>query len=178
MKHEIVIIGRGGQGILLLGKILGEAVTDSGLYVVATEAYGAETRGTESRVELIVSDNPDMLDFVKVRRPDVGVILYPYGVQRYLESMHDNATLIIDSINVPQLPLIKPGWFIHSKPFTRFAEKVGSPRVVNMVVLGYLIKVMKLVEPSVVVKAIENNVKREWVELNIKAFKTGLELVD
>lgn len=178
MKHEIVIIGRGGQGILLLGKILGEAVTSGGLHVVATEAYGAETRGTESRVELIVSNNPDELDFVKVRRPDIGVILYPYGINRYLEMMVDNATLIVDSINVPQLPFTKPSWVIHSKPFTKIAEEVGSTRVVNMVVLGYLIKVTKLVEPSVVVKAIENNVRREWVELNVKAFKTGYELIE
>ncbi|MEM0355889.1 MAG: 2-oxoacid:acceptor oxidoreductase family protein [Desulfurococcaceae archaeon] len=179
MKHEILIIGRGGQGILLLGKILGEALTLSGLNVVAMESYGAETRGTESRVEMIVSDNPEGIDFVKVRKPNIGVILYPFNLEKNLSKFIEGSILILDSINVKELPITKSSWRIYSKPFTDIAEKkIGTSRVVNMVVLGYLINKTKLAKPEVVEEAIKNSVDEKWVSPNIKAFREGLNIAD
>lgn len=179
MRHEILIVGRGGQGILLMGKILGEALTAHGLSVVAMESYGAETRGTESRVEMIVSDDPTGIDFVKVRRPNIGIILYPFNLERNLGRLVDESIIIIDSINVRELPVVKPTWRIHSKPFTEIAEKkIGTSRVMNMVVLGYLVRVSGIAKPETVEETIKSSVDEKWIALNINAFREGLNLVD
>lgn len=179
MRHEILIVGRGGQGILLMGKILGEALTAHGFNVVAMESYGAETRGTESRVEMIVSDNPMGIDFVKVRRPNIGIILYPFNLERNLGKFIDRSIIIVDSINVRELPIAKPSWKIHSKPFTEIAEKkIGTSRVTNMVVLGYLIRKTEIAEPEKVEEAIKSSVDEKWVSQNINAFREGFNISD
>ncbi|MEM2021112.1 MAG: 2-oxoacid:acceptor oxidoreductase family protein, partial [Zestosphaera sp.] len=69
VRHEILMIGRGGQGVLLLGRILGLAASKySDLYVTGSETYASETRGGESRVDLIIADNPEDIDYIRVRR--------------------------------------------------------------------------------------------------------------
>ncbi|MEM4532793.1 MAG: 2-oxoacid:acceptor oxidoreductase family protein, partial [Desulfurococcaceae archaeon] len=76
MKYELLIIGRGGQGILLMGRVLGTAISKyTNLYVTSTESYGAETRGTESRVEMIISDDPGEIDYIATRKPNILLVM-------------------------------------------------------------------------------------------------------
>ncbi|MEM1775116.1 MAG: 2-oxoacid:acceptor oxidoreductase family protein, partial [Desulfurococcaceae archaeon] len=58
MKYEILIVGRGGQGVLLFGRVLGLAASKyANLYAVVTESYAAETRGGESRSDVIIANS-------------------------------------------------------------------------------------------------------------------------
>ena len=76
MKEEIIIGGRGGQGIQLMGYLLGYSLVKfKNLYVVQTEEYGASTRGGESYTELLVSDKESEVAAVKVRNATIGVFM-------------------------------------------------------------------------------------------------------
>ena len=58
MRKEIRICGFGGQGIILAGVILGEAMVKAGYQAVQTQSYGPESRGGAARSEVVVSTGP------------------------------------------------------------------------------------------------------------------------
>ncbi|MEM1773082.1 MAG: 2-oxoacid:acceptor oxidoreductase family protein, partial [Desulfurococcaceae archaeon] len=91
MKYEILIVGRGGQGVLLLGRILGLAASKyANLYAVVTESYAAETRGGESRSDVIIASSMEEAPYVKVVKPDMVVFMYPYRIETYKSILTPN----------------------------------------------------------------------------------------
>ncbi|MGC8665254.1 MAG: 2-oxoacid:acceptor oxidoreductase family protein, partial [Conexivisphaera sp.] len=89
-KHEIVIAGRGGQGILLAGYILGKALVDEGYYVVNSEEYSAETRGGDSKAELIVAKDEEP-DLMTVQRADIAAFMYTDQMSKYYKLVGKSA---------------------------------------------------------------------------------------
>lgn len=178
MKYEILIIGRGGQGILLMGRVLGTAISKyTKLYATSTESYGAETRGTESRVEMIISDNPDEIDYVATRKPNVLLVMYPFNLRKYLERLDENAIVLLNSDYVIEFES-KVGWMLFRGNYSTTAEKeTGTSRTANMVALGHLIAVLKIIEPQYVERVIEEIVSSDWIDRNIKAFRAGLKIL-
>jgi len=76
MKYEILISGRGGQGILLAGYILGLAAAKyMGFNVVNSDFYGAETRGGEATSEVIISTDEE-IDILRVENAHIGMFLH------------------------------------------------------------------------------------------------------
>ncbi len=175
MKWEVLIVGRGGQGVLLLGHIIGVAAAKyAKLYVTGTEAYASETRGGESRSDVIISDNPEDVDFVKVRSANVALFMYPYNIDSYLKLLNPYAYVFIDTTYFKDFP--KGSWKLFKAPYTEIAEKsLGNPRVSNVVALGHIISKTKMLNPEHIEKAIKELVPEKWVNLNIEAFRKGLK---
>lgn len=176
MKVEMLIIGRGGQGILLLGRVIGVAASKyAGLYVTSMEAYASETRGGESRVDLIVSDNPEEIDYVRVLNADIALFMYPYNLAKYSEILKRDAHVFINSTFGKEHPYSTQKVFL--KPYNEIAEKsVGTSRVANMVALGHLIAKTGVQKVEHVEKALKEIISENLYEINIKALKAGLTL--
>ena len=176
MRKEIIIAGRGGQGILLLGHVIGVAAAKfSDYYVTGTESYSAETRGGDSKAEIIIADSAEELGYVKVRRADIAVFMYNEQLVKYSNLVRPNALVFTDSTFITEVG--RRDWVIKSAPYTRIAEsELGTPRVANMVALGHLIGATKLLSTEAVEKAIAYAVKKSWVEINRKAFRRGLKI--
>ncbi|MEM1676075.1 MAG: 2-oxoacid:acceptor oxidoreductase family protein [Desulfurococcaceae archaeon] len=177
MKYELLIIGRGGQGILLMGRVLGTAISKyTNLYVTSTESYGAETRGTESRVEMIISDDPGEIDYIATRKPNILLVMYPFNLDKYLDKLVDNAHIFLNSDYIDNI-VSKPGWKINRGKYNSIAEKeTGTIRTANMVALGHLVSKTNIIEPVFVEKTISEIVSSEWIDKNIKAFQAGLRI--
>jgi len=182
VRREILIAGRGGQGILLLGHVLGLAAAKyANLYVTGTESYGAETRGGDSRADIILCDEAEELDYVKVRRADIALFMYTEQLRRYSYLVGEQATVFVDSsfITREDVEEVRNGreWLINYKPYTNIArDELGTHRVANMVALGHMIGVTQVVPPDAIENAIKELVRPKWVELDIKAFRLGLSL--
>ena len=176
MRVEVLIAGRGGQGILLMGHVLGNAAARySGYYVTATESYSAETRGGDSRADVIIADSEEELDYIKVRRADVAVFMFSEQAVKYSGLVPRNSSVFIDTTYVRDMPAA--GWRVFGAPYTRIAEvRVGTFRVANLVALGHVVGVTGLVKPEHVLKSVEDVVREEWVKANKEAFKLGLKL--
>ncbi|MEM0025141.1 MAG: 2-oxoacid:acceptor oxidoreductase family protein [Zestosphaera sp.] len=176
MKVEMLIVGRGGQGILLLGRVIGVAASKyAGLYVTSVEAYASETRGGESRVDLVISDNPEEIDYVRVLNADIALFMYPYNLTKYSEILKENAYVFINSSFGEEHPYKTQKVFL--KPYNEIAEKnVGTSRVANIVALGHLIAKTGVQEVEHVEKALKEIISENLHEINIKALKTGLTL--
>jgi 2-oxoglutarate ferredoxin oxidoreductase subunit gamma len=165
--------GSGGQGIVLAAHILGNAAVLDGKKALQTQAYGAEARGSLAKSEVIVSDGA--IGFPAVRRPDILVVMNQEALDKLLKDLKEDGTLIVDSANVTTMPETKPKAFRF--PITETAKKnLGDAMYANMVMLGILISITKLITVQSMERAIRENVSTRTVELNIKAFRIGLKL--
>lgn len=175
MRVEILIAGRGGQGILLLGHILGKAVAKyTNLHILGSEIYAAETRGGDSRVDLVIADREEDADFIKVMSADMALFMHQFQLDAYKDLVKDGAIVFLDRSNISNVP--DRNWRLHVEPYTDIAEKeLGSSRVANMVALGRIVGVTSLVSPEAVEDVIRETVPRDWVDINIKAFRYFLQ---
>jgi len=89
-RVEIRISGLGGQGVVLMGEILGRAAVYDGKHAVQTQSYGAEARGSAARSEVIISD--EKIGFPKVRKCDVLVAMSQSALDKHLKDLREGKT--------------------------------------------------------------------------------------
>jgi len=176
MKAEILIVGRGGQGVLLLGRLLGLAASKyAGLYAVATETYAAETRGGESRADVIIGSSMDEVDYVKAQSPDIAVFMYPFNIEKYRAMLKQTSIVFIDAEYVD--PESFKGYKLYANRYSEIAESiVGSRRTANMVIAGHIARVTKIVNLEHLKKTVIELTPEKWHSINIKALETGYNL--
>jgi len=173
-RTEILIGGVGGQGVILAGILLGTAATlFDNKKAVQTQAYSSEQRGGMAKAEVILSSEP--ITDPQVRRPNILIALAEDAINRHLHKIRPGGLLAIDSDLVKN---VKPGDYeILEIPATSLAEKeMGSIVVANLIILGGLIKKTGLLSVEAIEKAIEVSVPLKAKNLNLKAFRRGLEL--
>jgi len=176
-RTEIRIAGLGGQGVVLAGEVLGRAAVYDGKNAVQTQSYGAEARGGSARSEVIVSD--EKIGFPMVRKCDVLVAMSQTALERNLKDLKQNGILIVDEKMVKELPSATSleRFRVFKVPATETAEaKFKSKIYANMVMLGFLTRVTRVVSQTAAVKAIGDSVPAEVREKNISGFRAGLEL--
>jgi len=176
-KTEVRIAGFGGQGVVLAGVILGRAAV---LYdkkkAVQTQSYGAEARGGGARSEVIIAD--DSIDYPKVRHPDVLVAMSEQALDKYLKDLKPGGVLLIDSELVKNLPPERE-FTIYRFPFSRIAnDEFGRTIVANVIMLGTLTDLTKLVSFEAMKSSIRTSVPKGTEELNLKAFERGMHLAE
>lgn len=174
-RTEILIGGVGGQGVVLAGILLGTAATlFDGKQAVQTQSYSSELRGGSTRAEVIISEQ--RVTDPEVRRPDILILMAEDAVGRYLYRIKPKGLLAIDADLVKG---VKQGDYeILSIPATSLADQeMGNIVVANLILLGALIKKTGLLSVEAMEKAIEISVPEKAVQLNLKAFQRGLELI-
>jgi 2-oxoglutarate ferredoxin oxidoreductase subunit gamma len=173
-RTQIIVGGVGGQGVVLSGILLGTAAAVfEEKKAVQTQSYSSELRGGAARTEVIISDEP-IFD-PQVRKADILVALAEEAVSRDIDLVKPGGLVIVDSDRTKG-----PGagdYAVVRVPATSIAEKeLGNPVVANIVVLGALIKASPVVSVDSMEKAIEANVPAKARQLNIAAFRRGLEV--
>jgi 2-oxoglutarate ferredoxin oxidoreductase subunit gamma len=173
-RTEIRIAGFGGQGVVLAGVLLGTAaaVTD-GRRAIQTQSYGAAARGGGARSEVIVSDDP--IIYPRVTHPDIMVAMSEESMKRYGPEMRPGGLLIIDSdlvknVNREDVRLV-------GVPASNLAtQQLGKTIVANIVMVGVLVAKTGVVSTAAMEAAITHNVPPKTIDLNLKAFRKGLEI--
>ncbi len=179
MRIEIILSGRGGQGILVLGRILGEAIAKyTNYYVAGSETYATEVRGGDSRVDIIVSDNEEEISYVRVRNADVAVFMYPSLIKTLSRIIKRRAKVFIDTTFVDESFIKEYEWVVISRPYTQLSEKIfGTARVANMMILGHMVREISIVDPGAVESVIREKMPLSWIEVNVKAFRFMIERI-
>lgn len=169
MRKEIRIAGFGGQGIVLAGRILGEAAINAGNKAVQTQSYGPESRGGAARSEVVISDKT--IDYPRVMEADLLVALSQPGYDKYQSGIKKNALLIIDAdlVETKDKKAIKI-------PFTKIADSLGKKIVANIVMLGYLTAVLDAFPKKTMTDTIKSNIPKGTEKINMKAFEEGYKL--
>jgi 2-oxoglutarate ferredoxin oxidoreductase subunit gamma len=172
-RYEVRLSGEGGQGLVLAGKVLAEAAAIyDDMNATQSQSYGPEARGGASRSEVIISD--DDIDYPKAVNIDLLLALTQESVNRYSKDLKDDGILLVDEEAVTELP---DGSFkVYKVPIITLAqEKTGRALVANIVALGIITELADVVSHEAVESAIQARVPKGTEELNLKAFKAGVE---
>ncbi|MEO0280410.1 MAG: 2-oxoacid:acceptor oxidoreductase family protein [candidate division WOR-3 bacterium] len=176
---EIQFAGFGGQGIVLSGYILGQAITVfEGKNSSMTQSYGPEARGGACSSGVVISDNPsEMVSYPKVTEPDVLVCMSQEALNVYANKIKKNGILIYDS-DLVTLNLDRKDLELYPIPATRKAEELGNKLVANSIMLGALHRITGVCSEEALKKSIKASVKKDYAEVNIKAFELGINLAE
>ena len=169
-RYEIRLSGSGGQGLILMGIILAEAIgIYDGKYVAQTQSYGPEARGGSSKSEVIVSE--EEIDYPKAIRLDLLLAMNQKSCDEFYPDLKPEGLLIVDSTFVTQTPTPKA----FQIPFTRLArEKFGREVVANIIALGALSQLTPIVSAKAVESAVLARVPKGTEKLNRDALKAGI----
>jgi len=135
MRQGIVFAGFGGQGIILSGLILCHAGIKEGKQVSHIPSYGAEMRGGTANCAVVVADSP--IGSPLVPRPDVGVVMNKPSLAKYEPQLAADGLLLWNSSLIDEPP-VRTDIRAVAVPANQIAEKEGSARAANMVMLGAL----------------------------------------
>jgi 2-oxoglutarate ferredoxin oxidoreductase subunit gamma len=171
-RFEIRLSGSGGQGLVLGGVILAEALgVYEGKNVTQTQSYGPEARGGASRSDVVVSDGE--IFYPKATALDLLLCLTQESCDQYYAHLKDDGILIVDSDKVRQVPTTKA----FSLPFIKTAKEiVGTPVVANVISIAAVAGITKICSKQSILKAVLARAPRGTEEKNKQACELGYEL--
>ena len=170
-RIEVRICGFGGQGIVRAGVILGLAASIyAGKNAAQSQSYGPEARGGSCRSEVVISNSE--IDYPKIEVPDVVVIMSQEAYRRYANEVKKDGLLIVDPEMVPEAERSSPARVVQV-PASKIADELGRRIVSNVVMLGALTALTKIVPVEAVEKAILSSVPKGTEDLNLSAFRKG-----
>jgi 2-oxoglutarate ferredoxin oxidoreductase subunit gamma len=174
-RYEIRLSGAGGQGLILVGKILAEAAA---IYdrknATQSQSYGPEARGGASRSEVIISDTD--IDYPKATRIDLLLAMTQEALDKYAKDVKAGGIILVDSSFIHNIP--SGNYKVHSYPISTLAEeKLGRKIVANIIALGAIEKLARVVGEEAIIKSIRTRVPKGTEDLNIRAFHFGQNLV-
>lgn len=173
-KLQIRFAGFGGQGIVLAAKILGEAAAIfEGSNAVMTQNYGPEARGGTCSADVIIS--AARINYPRVTTPDVLVLMSEEAARVYCKNAAPNAVIIVNEGYVKSIPSGKT-LRVFSVPASDVAKKLGNVIMANVVLLGFVAAVTKVVGFEPMRDAVLQSVPRGARKMNLAAFHAGYEL--
>lgn len=170
MQKQIIITGFGGQGVVLAGRILGQAAAiGDKRESTLVQSYGPESRGGACSAQVIVADA--FIHFPYITTPDILVCMSQSGYEKYCGQIRPDGILIIDS------DLVRPSDVAHcfGIPCTRFAEEMGLKMAANIILIGFVTAITGIVSLEAARKTVVESVPKGTEEKNLKAFDRGWE---
>ena len=170
-RNEVRFTGFGGQGMVVLGYILGRAATVyDGKSATMTQSYGPEARGGASSTQIIISESEIFYPYVI--EPNVLVGMSQEGYDKHRGNLREDGFLLIDEDLVTLAP-DENAKKVFKIPATRFAEELGRKIVANIVMLGFFSGLTGMVSDEALRKAITDSVPKGTTDLNLKAYEKG-----
>jgi 2-oxoglutarate ferredoxin oxidoreductase subunit gamma len=171
---EIRLCGSGGQGLLVAGAILAEALTLEGLRVAQSRSFEPTTRGGMSRTDLVASDGAP--DFPLATSLDCALILDQIAAAPTASLVKPRGLVLLDRERVPSPP---PGDFaLHAFSLRESARELGDARVANLVGLGALTRLAELCSDASLDRAIRSTSPTRFIDLNLEAARVGRSLTE
>jgi len=187
MKTDIILCGVGGQGILSIATIIGEAAIKDGLYIKQAEVHGMSQRGGDVQSNLRISSEPINSDLITEGQADVIISMEPMEALRYLPYLNKKTGWIITSsvpfVNIPNYPDMDKIKEEYSKlnnvvfiDIEQLAKDNNVPRSANMILLGAAQKSLGIgyEEIKAALGRVFARKGEEVVNANIKALNIGI----
>ena len=168
--HKMFFSGLGGQGIMLMGQIIGSAAIHDNKESTFFPSYGPEMRGGTANCTVIVSDKTISNPVISVS--DCVVAMNLPSLIKFEPTLKPGGMLFINTSMVHQAPK-RSDITIYEIPVSDIAKELGNPRVANIIMLGAFIRKTGVVsEESVkaVIHEVFSESKANLLELELKAF--------
>ena len=190
MKKDIILAGVGGQGILTIATIIGDAAAANGLSLKQAEVHGMSQRGGDVQSNLRLSTEEIHSDLIKQGAADLIISMEPMEALRYVPYLNKGGCVVTSSHpfkniqnypneeelmheinNVPNVEVL---------PIDDIAKNNSMPKSANIVLLGMAAKYIEILTPEQLRQSIARVFASKWtavVEMNQKAFDIGLQSV-
>lgn len=183
MKKDIILCGVGGQGILSIATIIGEAATKAGINLKQAEVHGMSQRGGDVQSNLRLSTEKIWSDLIPLGECDLIVSMEPMEALRYLPYLNKNGVIVTSNkpfVNIPNYPEQESLFAeLNALPHVvqldieQVAKEAGNARAANVVLLGMAAKYLEILSPEQLREAIKTIFARKGqavVDANLKAF--------
>jgi 2-oxoglutarate ferredoxin oxidoreductase subunit gamma len=177
MLDEIIIAGFGGQGVLLMGRLIAYAGMLEGKKVAWMPSYGPEMRGGTANCTVIVSS--DEVASPVVPNPITLIAMNKPSLDKFESEVEKGGTIILNESLITQ-DVKRSDLQVFKVPANEIANELGNLRVANMVALGAYVAARKTVKIETILRALEETLGKKSekiVELNKKAIKRGEKIV-
>ena len=186
MKRDIILAGVGGQGILSIATVIGDAALNEGLYLKQAEVHGMSQRGGDVQSNLRLSSDPIYSDLIPKGGADIIISLEPMEALRYLPYLKPDGWIVTSSkpfVNIPNYPEIEEV-LAQVRSISNhllidveaLAKEVGAPaQAANMVLLGAAIPMLGIDHDKIIdgVKRIFARKGEAIVATNVAAIEAG-----
>jgi indolepyruvate ferredoxin oxidoreductase beta subunit len=188
MKTDIILSGVGGQGILSIAAVIGEAALKEGLYMKQSEVHGMSQRGGDVQSNLRLSDRPVASDLIPRGQANLIISLEPMESLRYLPYLRADGWLVTNTrpfVNIPNYPPLESIMDELVRLPRRvlldveaIAQQTGSPRTANIVMLGASTPFLGIAYAKIAegVRSIFERKGEAIVSLNLKALRAGFKV--
>jgi len=173
MTEKIIIAGAGGQGVMLLGKIITEAASAENKNVTWLPSYGAEVRGGTANCMVVVSDQDIGSPYIV--KADTLIIMNEPSLEKFKPKLKKTGLLIINSSLIDK-KIEDKNTRVKKGPFTYIAMKLGNLKVANMVALGFYLANKNIINIQTVFTIIDKIApadKRGLIAINKQALEEG-----
>ena len=191
MKKDIILAGVGGQGILTIATIIGDAATYAGLNLKQAEVHGMSQRGGDVQSNLRLSTDLIYSDLIKQGAADLIISMEPMEALRYLPYLNKEAWVVTSSHpfkNIPNYPEeealmqeLNSLPQVAALPIEDVAKENNLPKSANVVLLGMAAKYIEILTPEQLRESIARVFAAKGekiVEANQLAFDMGLNSVE
>ncbi len=186
---NVLLVGVGGQGTILVSKIMTSGLVETGYDVKMSEVHGMAQRGGSVSTQVRFGRKV-YSPIIGKGQADILISFETMEALRWMEYLRPRGKAVVNDYQIPSAPILAgksdyPGGvmeIIKSKVQTsivkasKIAEQLGNLRAMNVVILGAIVKVMELTDIDWET-AIRTNVKPNTVNINIEAFKAGMNAV-
>lgn len=187
MKKDIILAGVGGQGILTIATIIGDAATTAGLHLKQAEVHGMSQRGGDVQSNLRLSTEPIHSDLIRQGAADLIISMEPMEALRYLPYLGKEGWIVSSSQpfkNIPDYPdeealtnELAALPHVATLPIEEVAKEHSLPKSANMVLLGMSARYMEILSPEQLRESIARvfaSKGEKVVTDNLQAFDLGL----
>jgi indolepyruvate ferredoxin oxidoreductase beta subunit len=189
MVKSILLVGVGGQGTILASKLLTTGLMEAGYDVKMSEIHGMSQRGGSVSSHVRYGDKVES-PVIELGGADMLISFEKMEALRWLNYLKPNGKIVVNNIEMGSMPILS-GKADYPKNAVEIlkkyadttvidasseAEKLGNLKVMNVILLGTIIKLMGLEEINWD-KILKDNIKEKLVDINLKALKTGIDLV-
>ncbi len=174
MTEDVFMAGFGGQGILLIGNLLGQAAVIAGLNASFFPAYGPEKRGGAAMCSVIVSDRE--IASPVVGQPSTGLLLNQQSLDKYYAQLRSGGLCIYNSCLAEACSCQREDVSLLAIPANKIAMEVGNVKLANMVMIGALLARRPMVSLDKVKEALEIVLperNRRFIPANREALDRG-----
>lgn len=187
MKTDIILAGVGGQGILSIATIIGEAATKAGLNLKQAEVHGMSQRGGDVQSNLRLSDQTIYSDLIPRGKADLIIAMEPMEALRYVPFLCKDGVVVTSSkpfVNIPNYPE-ETAIFNELDSLNKvvrldieaMAQELKTPKSANVILLGMAAPFLDILSAEELRSAIGRVFASKGeaiVEANYKAFDFGL----
>ncbi len=175
MTTEVVMAGFGGQGLMLIGKLVAEASMDEGKEVSWLPSYGPEMRGGTANCTVVVSDKPVASPVINM--PKVLVAMNRPSLERFGPQVRSGGMIIINS-SLIDIDSGRDDVTEVRIPANAEAQTIGADKAANMVILGAYVALTGVCKLETVTKWMTHEFegKQKVIDVNKQALERGFEL--